>query len=63
MALVDPPFRRGWLEETINLLDDNGWLADEVLIYVLREVENGLRTVPASDSLHLEDVAVAVAVR
>lgn len=25
---VDPPFRRGLLEETINLLEDNGWLAD-----------------------------------
>ncbi len=36
---VDPPFRRGLLEETINLLEDNGWLADEALIYVESEVE------------------------
>ncbi|XPE25054.1 RsmD family RNA methyltransferase [Shigella sonnei] len=29
IVFVDPPFRRGLLEETINLLEDNGWLADE----------------------------------
>ncbi|STF89252.1 inner membrane protein [Escherichia coli] len=34
IVFVDPPFRRGLLEETINLLEDNGWLADEALIYV-----------------------------
>ena len=42
------------LEETINLLEDNGWLADEALIYVESEVENGLPTVPANWSLHRE---------
>ena len=38
IVFVDPPFRRGLLEETINLLEDNGWLADEALIYVERRV-------------------------
>ena len=51
IVFVDPPFRRGLLEETINLLEDNGWLADEALIYVESEVENGLPTVPANWSL------------
>lgn len=60
---VDPPFRRGLLEETINLLEDNGWLADEALIYVESEVENGLPTVPANWSLHREKVAGQVAYR
>ncbi len=54
IVFVDPPFRRGLLEETINLLEDNGWLADEALIYVESEVENGLPTVPANWSLHRE---------
>ncbi len=57
IVFVDPPFRRGLLEETINLLEDNGWLADEALIYVESEVENGLPTVPANWSLHREKVA------
>lgn len=60
---VDPPFRRGLLEETINLLEDNGWLADEALIYVESEVENGLPTVPANWSLHREKVAGQVTYR
>ena len=60
---VDPPFRRGLLEETINLLEDNGWLADEALIYVESEVENGLPTVPANWSLHREKVAGQVVYR
>ena len=36
IVFVDPPFRRGLLEETINLLEDNGWLADEALINIGR---------------------------
>ena len=63
IVFVDPPFRRGLLEETINLLEDNGWLADEALIYVESEVENGLPTVPANWSLHREKVAGQVAYR
>ena len=44
IVFVDPPFRRGLLEETINLLEDNGWLADEALIYV--ESESRKRVCP-----------------
>lgn len=51
---VDPPFRRGLLEETINLLEDNGWLADEALIYVESEVETVCPLFPANWSLHRE---------
>ena len=47
IAFVDPPFRKGLLEETLRLLENNGWLADEALIYVESEVENGLPPVPA----------------
>ena len=63
VVFVDPPFRKGLLEETLNLLEVNGWLADSALIYVESEVENGLPPVPASWSLHREKIAGQVAYR
>ncbi|MGK3472458.1 RsmD family RNA methyltransferase, partial [Klebsiella pneumoniae] len=47
IVFVDPPFRQGLLEETLRLLETQGWLADEALVYVESEVENGLPPVPA----------------
>ncbi|HDG1672482.1 TPA: 16S rRNA (guanine(966)-N(2))-methyltransferase [Kluyvera cryocrescens] len=63
VVFVDPPFRKGLLEETLNLLEVNGWLADSALIYVESEVENGLPPVPANWSLHREKIAGQVAYR
>lgn len=63
IVFVDPPFRKGLLEETLTLLESNGWLADNALIYVESEVENGLPPVPASWQLHREKVAGQVAYR
>jgi 16S rRNA (guanine966-N2)-methyltransferase len=63
IVFVDPPFRKGLLDETLALLERNGWLADEALIYVESEVENGMPAVPASWSLHREKVAGQVAYR
>ena len=63
IVFVDPPFRKGMLEETLALLENNGWLANGALIYVESEVENGLPLVPASWSLHREKVAGQVAYR
>ena len=63
IVFVDPPFRRGLLEETINLLENNGWLADAAWVYVESEVENGLPAVPANWSLYREKVAGQVAYR
>lgn len=53
---VDLLFCCGLLEETINLLEDNGWLVDEVLIYVESEVENGLFIVLVNWLLYWEKV-------
>ncbi|SUH34305.1 16S rRNA m(2)G966-methyltransferase [Salmonella enterica subsp. enterica] len=39
VVFVDPPFRKGLLEETLQLLETQGWLADDALIYVESEVE------------------------
>lgn len=63
VVFIDPPFRKGLLEETLNLLETNGWLADSALIYVESEVENGMPPVPASWELHREKIAGQVAYR
>lgn len=63
IVFVDPPFRKGLLDETLSLLEKNGWLTQNALIYVESEVENGLPVVPASWSLHREKVAGQVAYR
>ncbi|MGU3415308.1 16S rRNA (guanine(966)-N(2))-methyltransferase [Enterobacteriaceae bacterium C34A] len=63
VVFIDPPFRKGLLEETLTLLENNGWLADDALIYVESEVENGLPPVPAHWDLHREKVAGQVAYR
>ncbi|HHT7465055.1 TPA: 16S rRNA (guanine(966)-N(2))-methyltransferase [Raoultella ornithinolytica] len=63
IVFVDPPFRKGLLEETLRLLENNGWIADEALIYVESEVENGLPPVPACWHLYREKVAGQVAYR
>lgn len=43
VVFVDPPFRKGLLEETLQLLETQGWLADDALIYVESEVETVCR--------------------
>ncbi|WP_067700000.1 MULTISPECIES: 16S rRNA (guanine(966)-N(2))-methyltransferase [unclassified Erwinia] len=63
LVFIDPPFRKGLLEQTLTLLETQGWLADEALIYVESEVENGLPPVPASWQLHREKIAGQVAYR
>ncbi|MCX8959486.1 16S rRNA (guanine(966)-N(2))-methyltransferase [Erwinia psidii] len=63
LVFIDPPFRKGLLEQTINQLEDGGWLEDGALIYVESEVENGIPSVPRSWQLHREKVAGQVAYR
>lgn len=46
MVFVDPPFRKGLLEETLNLLETNGWLANNASIYVESEVKMARRRSP-----------------
>ena len=63
IVFVDPPFRKGLLEETLKLLENNGWLSDEALIYIESEVENGLPPVPVNWHPYREKVAGQVAYR
>ena len=63
IVFVDPPFRKGLLEETLKLLENNGWLSDEALIYIESEVENGLPPVPMNWHVYREKVAGQAAYR
>lgn len=63
IVFVDPPFRKGLLEETVVLLEDNGWLAPDALIYIESEAEGGLPAMPVSWRIHREKVAGQVAYR
>lgn len=63
LVFIDPPFRKGLLEQTINQLETQGWLAESALIYVESEVEHGLLPVPVSWQLYREKIAGQVAYR
>ncbi len=63
VVFLDPPFRKGLLAETVLLLEQRGWLADEAWIYVEAEAESAAADVPASWQLHREKVAGQVAYR
>ncbi|MFC0138934.1 16S rRNA (guanine(966)-N(2))-methyltransferase [Erwinia mallotivora] len=63
LVFIDPPFRKGLLEQTLSQLESGGWLSDQALIYVESEVENGMPAVPGRWQLHREKVAGQVAYR
>ncbi|AHG20470.1 16S rRNA methyltransferase [Chania multitudinisentens RB-25] len=63
VVFLDPPFRKGLLAETIILLEQRGWLADEAWIYVEAEAESAATDVPATWTLHREKIAGQVAYR
>ncbi|MBS9430091.1 16S rRNA (guanine(966)-N(2))-methyltransferase [Photorhabdus akhurstii] len=63
VVFLDPPFRKGMLSETIKLLEEQNWLADESWIYVESESESTAIDVPVNWQLHREKVAGQVAYR
>ncbi|MBS9434721.1 16S rRNA (guanine(966)-N(2))-methyltransferase [Photorhabdus hainanensis] len=63
VVFLDPPFRKGMLNETIKLLEEQNWLADESWIYVEAESESTAIDVPVNWQLHREKVAGQVAYR
>ncbi len=63
VVFLDPPFRKGLLADTVQLLEQQGWLADEAWVYVEAEAENAAADVPANWALHREKVAGQVAYR
>lgn len=64
VVFIDPPFRQGLLDETIQLLEQNGWLTDDALIYIETEKELTLdNAIPAHWHLHREKTAGQVSYR
>ncbi|EMD1716903.1 16S rRNA (guanine(966)-N(2))-methyltransferase [Providencia stuartii] len=63
VVFIDPPFRKGLLSGTIQLLEKNQWLADESWIYVESEAESPLTDIPTNWQLHREKIAGQVAYR
>ena len=60
MVFVDPPFRKGCWKRRYPLLEQqNGWLADDALIYALKaKWKTVYRRCPAHWDLHREKLLV-----
>lgn len=63
VVFIDPPFRKGLLDETIELLEANGWLANDAMIYIETEKELSLESIPSHWHLHREKTAGQVSYR
>jgi 16S rRNA (guanine966-N2)-methyltransferase len=62
VVFIDPPFRKGLAEQSIELLENN-WLASHALIYIEMENENGQLSIPDTWSLLKEKSAGQVSYR
>ncbi|EMX0223734.1 TPA: 16S rRNA (guanine(966)-N(2))-methyltransferase RsmD [Vibrio fluvialis] len=63
VVFIDPPFRQGLLQETVLLLEQNGWLAANAMIYIESEKELPLTELPESWQLYREKIAGQVCYR
>ncbi|MBY8121379.1 16S rRNA (guanine(966)-N(2))-methyltransferase RsmD [Vibrio fluvialis] len=63
VVFIDPPFRQGLLQETVQLLEQNGWLAANAMIYIESEKELSLTELPESWQLYREKLAGQVCYR
>ncbi|HAS4442792.1 TPA: 16S rRNA (guanine(966)-N(2))-methyltransferase RsmD [Vibrio cholerae] len=63
VVFIDPPFRQGLLQETTQLLEQNGWLAPQAMIYIECEKELPLTELPPHWHLHREKSAGQVCYR
>ncbi|WP_076590654.1 16S rRNA (guanine(966)-N(2))-methyltransferase RsmD [Vibrio ostreicida] len=63
VVFIDPPFRKGLLEQTLLLLESNDWLADDAMIYIETEKELKLEGLPMNWHLHREKNAGQVSYR
>ncbi len=63
VVFIDPPFRQGLLQETVQLLEQNGWLAANAMIYIESEKELPLLELPQSWQLYREKLAGQVCYR
>ncbi|MGF1765153.1 16S rRNA (guanine(966)-N(2))-methyltransferase RsmD [Aliivibrio kagoshimensis] len=63
LVFIDPPFRKGLLEDTIKQLEANQWLANNALIYIETEKEISHIDAPAHWTLYREKTAGQVCYR
>jgi 16S rRNA (guanine966-N2)-methyltransferase len=63
LVFIDPPFRKGLLEDTIKQLEANQWLANNALIYIETEKEISHIDAPAHWKLYREKTAGQVCYR
>lgn len=63
VVFLDPPFRKGLLQETVDLLETNNWLSPDAMIYIEAESESDTLVVPGNWVCHREKVAGQVAYR
>jgi len=63
IVFIDPPFRQGLLEHTIQLLESHQWLAEDAVIYTENEVEQDTPSVPVNWALYREKFAGQVCYR
>lgn len=57
LVFIDPPFRQGFAQKTIDLLEDNDWLSEDALIYVEVESEQNELIIPTHWTLLKEKTA------
>ena len=63
LVFIDPPFRQGLLPETVALLEQNGWLSENALVYIETEKELTLDAIPENWDLLKEKTAGQVCYR
>ena len=63
VVFIDPPFHKGLLDETLQLLENHGWLAEDAMIYIETEKELDINHLPKHWHLHREKTAGQVCYR
>ncbi|RQW61507.1 16S rRNA (guanine(966)-N(2))-methyltransferase RsmD [Vibrio viridaestus] len=63
VVFIDPPFRKGLIEEIIRKLESRGWLTENASIYIESEKEWPTDCIPSHWNLHREKFAGQVAFR
>ncbi|MGL6316713.1 16S rRNA (guanine(966)-N(2))-methyltransferase RsmD [Vibrio sp. WXL103] len=61
VVFIDPPFHQGLVDECLSLLETNGWLSNDAMIYLETEKSLNVANTPESWSLHREKQAGQVA--
>ena len=63
IVFIDPPFRQNILQRALDLLEHNGWLAENAIVYVETEKELELDGIPKNWHLFREKTAGQVTYR